>query len=621
MSEPQCGWLNKYSMGKSSFFGVKNWKRRFFVSTERVLLYFDHKVNPKEPKDVRVQMAKGFIAWINVASLIPTATTVDHPAAVSTNSSKYFALKIEDCDVLAFAPRSYILLIEAPDEKTHQHWVTHIYARIGASRAPRQLRAIDSTLSKKPSMGRLPQQGTRARSMSQDPTDSLASTREPDQGRGDPNLPFPSPAVLANRRASAAPALLVKQMVSQKKKRLVMGDFDLDMAYINSQIIAMGFPAEGTEAYYRNDYADVFNFLETYHAGHYKVYNLCSERSYAEDRFHGNFARFPWEDHNPPPMSLLGPLCQDMKAWLGENRKNIVCVHCKAGKGRTGVAIIAYLMHSGTCSSLHTASTLFNTERTLDGHGVEVPSQRRYLGYYEKVVRDEVDLSVNTPVRLTRILLTSTPHFDCDGGCDPYFRVLQRPPEHTHKPMGRTPGSVKQTNNVLFDFKATVGTSHVTTTKTIELKIPGGLMIEGDIRFEFFDHDDYSHDDEMFEFWINTSFLPKEGVLSISREDLDTATKDKKHEYYDEDFACVLYYNVGQAAGSGSPRNSSSWACIDPDTLSDVGFRRQESGSFEGARTPTKTTPPTFTKKEESGSKAASPSPSRMKVVIDSDLL
>ena len=85
----------------------------------------------------------------------------------------------------------------------------------------------------------------------------------------------------------------IKQLVSQHKKRHVVGEFDLDLSFITKRIVAMGFPAEGGEAFYRNAYTDVFNFLEKFHKGKYKVYNLCSERWYSEDRFFGSFSRYP----------------------------------------------------------------------------------------------------------------------------------------------------------------------------------------------------------------------------------------------------------------------------------------------------------------------------------------
>ena len=68
---------------------------------------------------------------------------------------------------------------------------------------------------------------------------------------------------------------------------------------------------------------------------------------YDHAKFHGRVAKFPFPDHNAPPFSLMEPCCADAAAYLGEDESNVIALHCKAGKGRTGVMTCALLMHMG----------------------------------------------------------------------------------------------------------------------------------------------------------------------------------------------------------------------------------------------------------------------------------
>jgi phosphatidylinositol-3,4,5-trisphosphate 3-phosphatase/dual-specificity protein phosphatase PTEN len=158
---------------------------------------------------------------------------------------------------------------------------------------------------------------------------------------------------------------------------------DLDLSYITPRIIAMGFPSADYEAAFRNPLSEVQRFFNTKHAGHYKIYNLCSERQYESSVFHAA-ERFPFNDHNTCPFTLLSSLFKSIDAWLGANPANVIGIHCKAGKGRTGLCVAAYLVHSGVCVTATDALKYFADARTNDGKGVTIPSQIRYVGYYEK---------------------------------------------------------------------------------------------------------------------------------------------------------------------------------------------------------------------------------------------
>ena len=46
---------------------------------------------------------------------------------------------------------------------------------------------------------------------------------------------------------------VLRELVSKKKKRFIQDGYNLDLAYIKPNIVAMGFPADGFESLYRND--------------------------------------------------------------------------------------------------------------------------------------------------------------------------------------------------------------------------------------------------------------------------------------------------------------------------------------------------------------------------------
>eukprot|EP00879_Flechtneria_rotunda_P002000 GHRR01002177.1.p1 GENE.GHRR01002177.1~~GHRR01002177.1.p1 ORF type:complete len:1461 (+),score=576.75 GHRR01002177.1:827-5209(+) len=139
----------------------------------------------------------------------------------------------------------------------------------------------------------------------------------------------------------------LRRIVSGQKRRFQAGPdgFDLDLAYIAPRVIAMGLPAEGTEGLYRNPMAETARFLQTYHRDRAKVYNLCSEHYYHPNKLLAPVKHLPFDDHQTPPLQVVQQFCSDAAAWLVAHPHNVVVVHCKAGKGRTGIMICCLLMY------------------------------------------------------------------------------------------------------------------------------------------------------------------------------------------------------------------------------------------------------------------------------------
>lgn len=54
--------------------------------------------------------------------------------------------------------------------------------------------------------------------------------------------------------------------------------------------------------------------------------------------------RYPFPDHHAPPLPLIQVAVNDMKRYLNENKENVVVIHCKAGKGRSGTMACCLLL-------------------------------------------------------------------------------------------------------------------------------------------------------------------------------------------------------------------------------------------------------------------------------------
>ncbi|XP_021905399.1 phosphatidylinositol 3,4,5-trisphosphate 3-phosphatase and protein-tyrosine-phosphatase PTEN1 isoform X2 [Carica papaya] len=176
----------------------------------------------------------------------------------------------------------------------------------------------------------------------------------------------------------------IRNLVSKKRRRLLVGGYDLDMSYITERILAMSFPAERMRAMYRNPLWQVKSVLDMRHPGHYKIFNLCIEEAYDPLHFHGRVERFPFDDNHVPSIHMIKLFCESVYSWLVRDPKNIAVVHCMAGKGRTGLMVCAYLVYCGM--SAEEALQLYAHKRTTNNEGVSIPSQRRYVGYWGKIV-------------------------------------------------------------------------------------------------------------------------------------------------------------------------------------------------------------------------------------------
>ena len=312
---------------------------------------------------------------------------------------------------------------------------------------------------------------------------------------------------------------LIKSLVSQDKNRFCFDGYDLDLTYITSRIIAMGLPSTSLEALFRNNVTDVLNFFNERHHEHYKVYNLCEEKNYAPNIFYKQ-GYFPFQDHEAPPLNLIRPFCEDAKKFLDEDPKNVVAIHCLAGKGRTGTLISCLLLYLGELDTAADCLKYYGIMRVDNGRGVTVPSQIRYVFYFEQILKNKIPHPIIfKKLRIRKIRLVTIPAFG------KISFVIENKVDNKNNVFDYNKKEILEENAGFVDLE--VGEE--------------GFVVCGDVKILFFTFAMFGGKEKIFKIWFNTNFVPKDDVLEVKKDLIDKACKDKKCKKFNHNFKIEVH--------------------------------------------------------------------------------
>jgi phosphatidylinositol-3,4,5-trisphosphate 3-phosphatase/dual-specificity protein phosphatase PTEN len=294
---------------------------------------------------------------------------------------------------------------------------------------------------------------------------------------------------------------------------------------------------------YRNNMVDVQRFFNKKHNNKYKVYNLCSEKAYESAYFDGRVERFPFDDHNAPPFEIITPFCRSVDEWLCSHQDNIIVVHCKAGKGRTGVMICCYLVYTGECQTAQESLDFYAQSRTYDAEGVTIPSQRRFVKYYGEYMA----LNARFPYPQQKIVLKEIIVHNAPRSISTWaYRIKD-----------------KEGKDVFFgkETAKTQGKNHVLTNCA-------GVRLFEDVKIIFNDAPAIEFPSvkkkDLFHLWFNTQF--HKGSIIIPKDEIDRANKDRKHTKYHKDFKIEIVYTVAEDVSTELPAEQQNTTLLDvPD--------------------------------------------------------
>ncbi|KAM6098942.1 phosphatidylinositol 3,4,5-trisphosphate 3-phosphatase TPTE2-like isoform 1-T1 [Theristicus caerulescens] len=328
--------------------------------------------------------------------------------------------------------------------------------------------------------------------------------------------------------------VVTRRMVSENKRRYMKDGFDLDLTYVTDRIIAMSFPSSGKQSFYRNPIEEVARFLDTKHADHYKVYNLCSEKGYDPKYFHYRVERIFIDDHNVPALQDMLKFTASVREWMSQDEKNIIAIHCKGGKGRTGTMVCTWLIDSDQFESAKESLDYFGERRTdrstsTKFQGVETPSQSRYVGYYE-ILKNKYNLKLppERQLKIKNLKIHSIHGVGKGNGTDMTVQIIVRK-QVVLECVCASQGNCK----LFFDSES----------DSVVIGLEDSPVISGDVKVRFESHSDLpkGYDACPFFFWFNTSFI-ENNRLYLPRNELDNPHKSKTWKVYSETFAVEVNF-------------------------------------------------------------------------------
>jgi phosphatidylinositol-3,4,5-trisphosphate 3-phosphatase/dual-specificity protein phosphatase PTEN len=186
---------------------------------------------------------------------------------------------------------------------------------------------------------------------------------------------------------------------------------------------------------------------------------------------------------------------------LARDKKNIAAVHCKAGKGRTGLMICCYLIWSGVINTANDALDYYALMRTFNEKGVTIPSQIRYVRYFELAVRTSLSTTKylnNVPeLKLTKVRVSPIPNLGVFGGCTPWVLINCRQGEYKSK-----------YTHELITYR---------TEEVFEIPLSQECRVRGDFKLTFFTKGMLNKSEKFMHLWLNTYFLPEDATVLCAR--------------------------------------------------------------------------------------------------------
>ncbi|XP_056292724.1 tensin-1 isoform X5 [Pseudoliparis swirei] len=287
--------------------------------------------------------------------------------------------------------------------------------------------------------------------------------------------------------------------------------YELDLVYITERIISVSFPGGVEEPGYAANLREVASMLRSKHGHSYLLFNL-SEKRYDISQLNPKVLDFGWPDHHAPALDKICSICKAMDTWLSADSHNVVVIHNKGNRGRTGVVVAAYMHYSNISASADQALDRFAMKRFYEDKVLPVgqPSQKRYVEYFSGLLSGHIKIN-NKPLFLHHVIMHGIPNFESKGGCRPFLKIYQ----------AMQPVYTSGIYNVQGDSQT-----------SICITIEPGLLLKGDILLKCY-HKRYRGPcrDVIFRAQFHTCAVHDLGIV-FGKDELDETFKDDRFPEY-----------------------------------------------------------------------------------------
>ena len=183
----------------------------------------------------------------------------------------------------------------------------------------------------------------------------------------------------------------IRSILPGGRHRLMSENKSLDIAQITPRMYAMSYPSENfIESMYHNDQDDIAEYLNKNHPKKYLIFNLSGIPYTSNEKFNNSVIDYFWPDHKAPPLYDIFKIIHQAYSFLTKDKENVICIHCLAGKGRTGTICCSLLLYGKLCLNSEDANNFFSLKRFKKlNKGVQEPSQLKYIKYIDKLIHNK----------------------------------------------------------------------------------------------------------------------------------------------------------------------------------------------------------------------------------------